>query len=283
MIIQSSFKKAERQLNTQHCRMIVMSITCGMMRIITELLMELNNQISLVDTNNTFTQQHPTAVPSALQFTNFPPAPSDRRQLHGAGHEWARSLYWGRARPGLADPKTHCPLSRPQPPLAAPQRGPRTSGEPRAHGGGDGLLRGESAAKLSPRTSGMQQKFYFAGSLFSRSLSGYLFNYYSFHYFALFFTLAAHPLLPPQGTPHPAPRTHPLPRRTVSSNSSSRAPRQRLQRDAGTPHASMGVRALSRRRLCSGEAGERRPCRSHRPPPPERHTVGKGRRGEGNK
>lgn len=73
MIIQSSFKKAERQLNTQHCRMIVMSITCGMMRIITELLMELNNQISLVDTNNTFTQQHPTAVPSALQFTNFPP------------------------------------------------------------------------------------------------------------------------------------------------------------------------------------------------------------------
>lgn len=130
-----------------------------MMRIITELLMELNNQISLVDTNNTFTQQHPTAVPSALQFTNFPPAPSDRRQLHGAGHEWARSLYWGRARPGLADPKTHCPLSRPQPPLAAPQRGPGTSGEPRAHGGGDGLLRGESAAKLSREQVGCSRSF----------------------------------------------------------------------------------------------------------------------------
>lgn len=129
------------------------------------------------------------------------------------------------------------------------------------------MLHGENGAKLSPRTSGMRQKFYFGGSLISRSLSEDLFNYYSFHYLASFFTFAAHPLLLPQGTPHPAPLTHPLPRRTVSSNSSSRAPRQRLQRDAGTPQASMGVRALSRPRLCSGEAGEQRPCRSQPPPP----------------
>lgn len=46
------------------------------MHIITELLLKLKNQISLVDTNNTFTQQHPTVVPSALQFSNFhPPRP----------------------------------------------------------------------------------------------------------------------------------------------------------------------------------------------------------------
>lgn len=83
------------------------------MHIITELLIELKNQISLVDTNNTFTQQHPTVVPSALQFNNFPSAPSDRHQLHGAGHEWARSLYWGRARPGPAAPDHALPTLSP--------------------------------------------------------------------------------------------------------------------------------------------------------------------------
>lgn len=50
--------------------------------------------------------------------------------------------------------------------------------------------------------------------------------------------------------------THLLPSRTVNSSSSSRAPRRRLQRGAGPPHASMSGKALSRPRVFSGEAGE---------------------------
>lgn len=51
-------------------------------------------------------------------------------------------------------------------------------------------------------------------------------------------------------------RTHPLPRRTVSSSSSSRAPPRPIQRGAGLPQASMSVKGLSLARVVSGEAGK---------------------------